>query len=138
MSTTIRNIVALDVGEKRVGVAMTNSLARLPQPFTTLIRDDSFWQNLDKLVAEESISEFVVGLPRNLEGNDTSQTASTRLFVRDLEKRFGIQVQLQDEALTSVKAEKELRARGRAYAKGDIDALAATYILEDYLDGKEA
>lgn len=132
----IHNILALDVGEKRVGVAMTNTLARLPQPYTTLIRNESFWDKLGELISSETVEEVVIGLPRNLEGNDTEQTAATRRFIAEFEERFEIPVQTQDEALTSRKAEKELNARGKKFDKGDIDALAATYILEDYLNAE--
>jgi putative holliday junction resolvase len=132
-TTKVHNILALDVGEKRVGVAATNTLARLPQPYTTLLRDVTFWDELGKIISEESMQEVVVGLPRSLEGNETAQTIATRKFIAEFEERFEIPVQIQDEALTSTKAEQELRARGKKFAKGDVDALAATYILEDYL-----
>jgi len=131
--TKIHNLIALDVGDKRVGVAITNTLARLPRPYVTLVRDDTFWDKLQKLMADETITQLVVGLPRSLDGNETAQTRTTREFIAGLEKHFSITVVTQDEALTSRKAEHELHARGRPFAKGDIDALAATYILEDYL-----
>jgi putative holliday junction resolvase len=134
MQTEISNIIALDVGDKRVGVARANSIARLPSPLVTLTRGDNFWLALEKLVADESAGVIVVGLPRNLEGNDTAQTKMAREFIVELKKRFDIPVETTDEALTSHKAEKELNARGKTYNKGDIDALAATYILEDYLN----
>lgn len=134
MQTQASNIIGLDVGDKRVGVAMTNTLARLPSPYTTLIRDDMFWSRLEKLIVDEAVAEVVVGLPRNLNSDDTEQTRSTRAFIAELEKRTGVRVITQDEALTSRQAEQELKARDKAYTKGDIDALAATYILGDYLN----
>lgn len=134
-TAAIRNILALDVGEKRVGLAAANTLARLPRPYATLIRDDRFWGELEKVIKSESIAEAVIGLPRNLEGNETQQTAATKNFIAEFKQRFTITVHMQDEAATSVKAEEELKARGRKYSKGDIDALAAAYILEDYLQG---
>jgi putative holliday junction resolvase len=132
MATT--NLIALDVGDKKVGIARANSVARLPGPLTTLTRDDAFWPSLKKLLAEESAGVIVVGLPRSLSGNDTDQTKLTRTFVTELEGHVGLPVVMQDEALTSQKAEKELQARGKKFAKGDVDALAATFILEDYLN----
>ena len=132
-TTKIHNIIALDVGEKRVGVAMTNTLARLPRPHATLVRDERFWDELEKLIHTEEIQEIVVGLPRNLEGNETAQTVATRKFIAVLEDRFELPVQTQDEGLTSRQAEKELQNRGKGFEKADIDALAAAYILEDYL-----
>ncbi len=132
-TTKIETILALDVGEKRVGVAIANTLARLPRPLTTLERGETFWQQLGELISGEGAVSLVVGLPRNLKGGSTAQTATTEAFIAELQQRIGLPVTAQDEALTSHQAETELSARGKPYQKGDIDALAATYILEDYL-----
>lgn len=137
-TASIHNIVALDVGSKRVGVAMTNNIARLPSPFTTLSRDETFWQKLELLLKEHDVKEVVVGLPRNLHGNDTEQTRATQQFISELNIRLSVVAATQDEALTSKRAEAELRARGKPYEKGDIDALAATFILEDYLNEQQS
>lgn len=138
MQTQANNIIGLDVGDKRVGVAMTNMIAKLPRPYKTLTRGDDFWTDLQDIVKEEGITEVVVGLPRNLNGDDTVQTDATRKFVVELKQRMTVKVYTQDEALTSRKAEQELISRGKGYNKGDIDALAATYILEDYLNTPRA
>lgn len=130
-------VLALDVGERRVGVATGNTIARLARPVTTLVRDDTFWQKLEDLVKSESITQFVVGLPRSLEGAETAQTKASRAFAAELKTRLALPVDVQDEALTSRQAEAELKARGKTFAKGDIDALAAVYILEDYLNQAE-
>ncbi len=135
--TKIDTIVSLDVGEKRVGVAMANTLARLASPLTTLLRGDDFWEQLQHILQREAVTHLVVGLPRNLSGVETAQTLATRHFADELRTRFAMPVTLQDEALTSRQAESELRRRGKPYEKGDIDALAATYILEDYLRTEE-
>lgn len=126
----MNNIIALDVGERRVGVAVANRIARIANPLTTLENNDSFWDELQAIIDKESADLIVMGLPRNLSGDDTDQTRYVRDFAR---KMTTVAVIFQDEALTSVKAEKELKKRGNAYSKGDIDALSATYILEDYL-----
>jgi putative holliday junction resolvase len=134
---TAKSFIALDVGDKRVGVARANDLARLASPLTTLERGDAFWLALEKLLASESPAVILVGLPRNLSGDDTAQTAAIRQFVVDLKQHTDTPIITQDEALTSRHAEAELRARGKPFAKGDVDALAATYILEDYLRSQE-
>lgn len=137
MKPPVSNILSLDVGNKRVGVAMTNSLARLPSPLKTIEMGANFWQELTDLIAENEIDEIAVGLPRNLSGEDTEQTLKVRKFADELKQKTGLKVTLQDEALTSVMAEKELIAKGKKYTKGDIDAMAAVYILEDYLRDRE-
>lgn len=126
-------ILALDVGSVRIGVARASSLVRLPEPLVTLTNDAHTVEHLRQLVIEHDAKELVVGLPRGLDGQETAQTAAIREFVADLSHELAIPIMLQDEAVTSRKAEEELIARGKPYAKGDIDALAATYILEDYL-----
>jgi putative holliday junction resolvase len=133
VSNTTGSIMALDVGERRIGVALAGVVARLPRPLVTLTHDANIWSGLEALIEREAVSIVVVGLPRNLQGDDTLQTAFSRQFAAELAKRITVPVHLQDEALTSHKAEAELRRHGKPYTKGDIDALAATYILEDYL-----
>ncbi|HEX4774100.1 MAG TPA: Holliday junction resolvase RuvX [Candidatus Saccharimonadales bacterium] len=134
MVQTPRSILALDVGEVRVGVAVASLVARLPRPLTTLNRNDNFWNELQLIIESEAVGELVVGLPRNLSGQSTAQTTAVEAFANELKRHFGLPVNFQDEAVTSKKAEAELESRKKPYSKGDIDALAATYILEDYLE----
>jgi putative Holliday junction resolvase len=90
---------------------------------------------LQRLMLENDVQGLVVGLPRNMSGEPTAQTESVRQFVARRLNGFGLPVHFQDESLTSVKAEDELKRRKKPYQKGDIDALAATYILDDYMEG---
>jgi putative Holliday junction resolvase len=133
MQATPKNILALDVGERRIGVAVAGSEAKLARPLTTLLNTDKFFDELAKIVQQEDIGRLVVGLPRGLEGQTTAQTETVQGFAKELENRLSLPVHLQDEALTSVQAEAELKQRRKLSVKGDIDALAATLILEDYL-----
>jgi putative Holliday junction resolvase len=129
-------ILALDVGSVRIGVARASSLVRLPEPLVTLSNDDQTVESIKQLVLEHDVKELVIGLPRGLDGQETGQTTSVREFVANLSQELSLPIFLQDEAVTSRKAEEELLARGKPYGKGDIDALAATYILEDYLKAR--
>lgn len=127
-------ILALDVGAQRIGVATANVIARIASPLVTISNDASTVETIQRLIAEHDVEMLVVGLPRGLEGQETAQTQTVRDFVSNLQQTIGdFPMQFQDEALTSRKAEDELEARGKPYQKGDIDALAATYILDDYL-----
>jgi putative Holliday junction resolvase len=130
---TTGTILALDVGDKRVGLARASSIARLAEPLTTLQRGETFFTELERIMSQETVTAFVVGLPRGLSGQETQQTEATESFVAELKERFELPVYLQDEALTSKKALAELEAGKKNYRRGDIDALAATYILEDFL-----
>jgi putative holliday junction resolvase len=126
-------ILALDVGERRIGVARSGLVARLASPLTTLENSPDLMERIANLAAEEDAGLIVVGLPRGMSGQDTDQTRMVRKFAADLQEKSGLPVVFQDEALTSVKAEAELKSRKKPYEKGAVDALAATYILEDYL-----
>lgn len=127
------SILALDVGAARIGVARASSVARLAEPVGAVNHDDQVWRQLAELCQTHNAEALVVGLPRGMNGQETAQTATVRQFVDQLARHTDIPIQLQDEAVTSVKAEAELNRRGKPYSKADIDALAATYILDDYL-----
>jgi putative holliday junction resolvase len=129
------SILALDVGGTRIGVAKADAELRFASPLTTLTNSDAIWQQLADLSREYNAQTVVVGLPRGLQGQETPQTLICRQFAKNLSEQLKIPIELQDEAMTSVKAEDELRSRGKPYEKADIDSLAATYILEDYLNG---
>jgi len=133
MPATHNTILSLDVGEKRVGVAMASLIARLPSPLVTLERNDQFFQALKDLIAAEDAGMLVIGLPRGLSGQETGQTQAIHAFIAELKEHVDLAIHLQDEAVTSAQAETELQKRGKIYSRGDIDALAATYILEDFL-----
>ena len=135
MPATPNTILALDVGKVRIGLAIARTDTRFPVPHTTLTNDEAFIAELQTLVSQESVAQLVVGLPRGLDGQDTEQTHYVRQFAAGLEQAVNLPVAFQDEALTSHKAEQELQGRKKRYTKEDVDALSATYILEDYLGG---
>jgi putative Holliday junction resolvase len=133
MLTANKSVIGLDVGGKRIGVAVASLDVRLPRPLATLERGADFFNALRDLVKAESAGELVVGLPRGLDGQHTAQTAEAEAFARELGEHFELPIHMQDEALTSKHAEAELEARGKPYRRGDIDSLAAVYILQDWL-----
>jgi putative Holliday junction resolvase len=116
-----------------IGVARASSVARLAEPLTNLRHDDMIFDNLREICQQEDVTQLVVGLPRGLDGQTTAQTDYALDFVQKLADELKLPISLVDEAVTSRQAESELLARGKQFKKGDIDALAAVYILEDYL-----
>lgn len=124
-------IMALDVGDKRIGVAIAHSVARLPRPLTTLIRSGRTLEDIRQLVAQEQVGLLVVGLPRGMDGGYTAQTRSTEAFKRELEAAVSVPVELADETLTTVHAAADLQ--GTDYSRAELDAVAASVILESYL-----
>lgn len=128
-------VIGLDVGEKRIGVAKADSSTRIAVPVGFIETDGSEWQKLAHMARINNTVFFVVGLPRSNEGNETQQSLYVRKFAKVLtEKIPDAKVRFQDESLTSVVAEERLKARKKKYERGDIDAEAATIILQDFLE----
>ena len=128
-------IIGLDVGERRIGVSKVDSSTRIAVPVGFLLADGSEWQEIRKIANLNNTNFFVLGLPRSNEGNETKQTLYVRGFARTLAKMIpGAKIRFQDESLTSVEAESRLKARKKKYEKGDIDAEAATIILQDFIE----
>lgn len=126
----MRRYLGLDYGVKRIGLAVADDETRLARPLTTVAPSD-----LLKIIEEEGPFDcLVVGLPRSLDGADTPQTLAVRRFIDDQLGDLEADVLFQDEAGTSGVAEARLRETGRPYTPGQIDAEAASIILQDYLD----
>lgn len=128
------SVLALDVGGKRVGVAVASIIARLPRPLITLDNDDRFMASLQNILEVEDVGAIVVGYPRDMQGDSTQQTQEVEAFTAKLRQEFAMPIIYQDEALTSKHAEAELDSKKKDYVRGDIDSLAATYILQDFLN----
>jgi len=128
-----KSYVCLDVGEKRIGVAVADSSVRIAVPFDTVEVNGSEIQAIAEIVVRERASTIVVGYPRNQSGEATAQTAFVERFVKQLET-LDAEIVFQDESLTSVIAEQQLISHKKPYTKGDIDARAAAIILQDYLE----
>ncbi|MEP6710687.1 MAG: Holliday junction resolvase RuvX [Candidatus Saccharibacteria bacterium] len=128
-----KSLLALDVGEARVGVAIANSSVRIAVPFGALEVDGTELEEIAKLVIKNEVDTIVVGYPRNQSGETTKQTAYVEEFAAKLTD-MAEAVVFQDESLTSVIAEQRLKAQGGSFTKGDIDAEAAVIILQDYLE----
>lgn len=129
------NFLALDVGSKRIGVAIVSTMTKLPRPLTTISNDENSLKSIKEITDNEDISAIVIGLPRNLSGDDTEQTKTVREYGKKIAVATDLPIFWQDEALTSQKATEELQQTHRrvGYNKGHVDALAATYILDDFL-----
>ena len=128
-------IIGLDVGEKRIGVAKGDSSTRIAVPVGFVNVDGSEWRRLARIATMQGTNFFVLGLPRSNEGTETQQSVYVRNFAKNLVQQIpGAKVRFQDESLTSVVAEERLKSRKRTYEKGEIDAEAATIILQDFLE----
>lgn len=128
-----KTFLALDVGEKRIGVAIGDDAVRIAMPYDTVEVDGTELERIAKIVVNENVDTLVVGYPRNQSGEATAQTAYAEAFAEQL-KDMAPHLEFQDESLTSVLAEQQLKSYGKPYSKGDIDARAAAIILQDYLE----
>lgn len=130
--------LALDLGDRRIGVALSDPTGLLARPFMTLRRASRAedFTRLNALVAEQQVGTVVVGLPLNLDGSDSQQTAWVRDYSAALAAALPVPVLLWDERLTSVEAAERLRARGKRPARQELDAAAAAVILQSYLDAR--
>jgi putative Holliday junction resolvase len=125
--------IALDVGEKRIGVAVGDSGIRIAVPFETIEVDGGELARIARVAADERAQAIIIGYPRNQSGEATAQTAYVEKFAERLHE-LNIEIIFQDESLTSVIAEQRLKQHGKPYTKGDIDAQAAAIILQDYME----
>ena len=128
-----KTYLALDVGEKRIGVAVARGDVRIAIPLETIEVDGAEIERIAKIIKLEGASAVVVGYPRNQSGEPTAQTAYVEKFASQL-RGLAPELIFQDESLTSVLAEQQLNATRKSYSKGDIDAKAAALILQDYLE----
>lgn len=127
-------VIALDVGGKRIGVAVAAGNVRIAVPLEPIQVDGSELEKIARLVNRENVEAVVIGYPRNQSGEATAQTAVVEAFARRLADAASVRQIFQDESLTSVQAEEQLKAYGKPYSKGDIDSQAAAIILQDYLE----
>ncbi len=128
-----RTLVGLDVGEKRIGVAVADLAVRIAIPFSTIEVDGNEIAAIAQIVIKERADTIIVGYPRNQQGEATTQTEYVERFA-ELLKDIDVPIVFQDESLTSVLAEQQLAAHDRPYTKADIDAQAAAIILQDYVE----
>lgn len=139
-SETLRvgRVLALDLGKKRIGLAVSDELGITAQGLPTLertnIREDL--AALTNLISEKNVIEIVIGKPLHMSGREGRQVEHAREFGDRLQQHCGVQVAYWDERLTSVEANRVLRGSGIGLdkRKGAVDRLSAVLILESYLD----
>jgi len=134
--------LGLDLGSKTLGIAMSDVFGTLAQPRETFTFKTAHYQHAVNYVAElvekENVSTIVLGLPKHMNGTDGERSEISRRFAKKVETATDIQVILWDERMTTLQVERVLIAGGvrRANRKQHVDKLAATVILQSYLDSK--
>ena len=130
-------IVCLDVGEKRIGVAVGDSAVHIAVPFETVEVDGNELEAIAEILIKQNADILVIGYPRNQAGEPTAQTKYVEEFANKLSD-IAPNITFQDESLTSVIAEQQLKSYNRPYSKADVDAQAAAIILQDYIEANYA
>ena len=138
-------ILGIDVGRRRIGLAISDVSGTLARPLTTL--EVTAENAIDRVVAEvarlaaddEGLASIVVGLPRHLDGTPSDETSHVRAFIAGLAARTAVPIVTGDERLTSREAEDRLAIRERDWRKRKalLDAAAAAIILQDHLDRQQ-
>ncbi len=131
-------IFGLDVGDRRVGVAVSDELGVTAQPVLTLVRKNrrQDFSSLARLMRKYGCTRVVVGNPLYMSGDVSPQSLKAQAFAHDLERETGAEVTLWDERLSTTEAHRHLDAAGRAPSsrKTVIDQVAAVLILQSFLD----
>ena len=131
-------VMALDVGDKKIGVAVSDALLLTAQGRPTLHRTswEADLQYLRKRVEDDEVSKIVVGKPLHMDGRDSPQSRKVAKFAMKLSKSLSLPVILWDERLTSFAAEQHLQEAGLNWRnrRKHVDKVAAMFILQDYLD----
>ena len=131
-------VLALDLGKRRIGLALSDELGITAQGLQTLersnIREDL--AKLTALASEKNVSLILMGNPLHMSGHESRQTQYTREFAARLQAATGLPIEFRDERLTTVEAERVLRQSGISIQKRAkaVDRLAAVILLESYLD----
>ena len=132
-------VLGLDLGARRIGLAVSDEMAQIAFPAGHLERSglEKDLETLSALASERAVTRIVVGLPKLLDGREGTGALAARRFARALSEKTALPVELQDERLTSVEAERALReapARRRRDRKKVVDAMAATLLLRTFLE----
>jgi putative holliday junction resolvase len=135
-------ILGLDVGSRRIGVAVSDPLGITAQGLDTLHRKNKRYDfaHLEEVIRAYEIKEIVVGLPLRMSGAEGTQSAKMRAFAEDLQKKFGLPVHLWDERLTSAEANRVLRETELSIEKRgkSVDRMAAVLILQSWMEHRSA
>jgi putative holliday junction resolvase len=131
-------VLALDLGEKRIGVAISDELQMIARSHSVFKRTSRLvdFENIGRIIDVEGVTLVVVGLPVHLDGREGEKAAWVRDYAAALANHLNVATELWDEALTTVAAQESLRQRGQSRKKQRqrIDAVAAAFILQSYLD----
>lgn len=127
-------ILAIDLGEKRVGLAISHGVVAGPMGFLDYEDQESFYRSLKKIIEEQSVGLLIIGIPLDRNGQDTKQSFWVRAESEKIARRTGLPIKFVEESYTSVEAVENLN---KVKEKGEIDVASAVQILERYLNEQD-
>jgi len=134
----LKRIIGIDYGEVRVGISLSDLTQTIAKPFRTISYKnlDDLLTQLKEIIIANEVDKLVVGIPYNMKGEDTKQTLKVKEFISFLESHLSYDIALIDERLSSIEAEKTMHKMNikTGHNKSDIDKIAASVILQEYLD----
>lgn len=135
---TMERLLGLDIGERRIGVAVSDELGMIASPVATIDARRNVAKDLRALIDKYGVKRLVVGLPIGMSGREGPQAAEVREVADGLGKSLSIEIVYSDERLSSAVANQALIGQGtrREKRKQHIDAMAAAVILQGYLDNE--
>ncbi len=132
-------VIGIDFGQKRIGLAIGQTLTRIANPLTTIDNNGALWQKLSAHINEWQVSQIVIGLPLDMSGEEQEITRQVKNFSKKVEQETHLPIHLVDERLTSYTAERQFKDSrqnklNKAKDKSKIDAMAAQIILQSWFD----
>lgn len=134
-----KKIMALDYGSKRIGIAVSDALGLCAHPRDYIDNNSKAFENIIKLAEQENIHILLFGIPKRLSGENSLMQEEIERFMHNLQKKTALVMQTWDERLTSAQAEKFMISADvkRKKRKASIDSMAATILLQSYLDSQQ-
>jgi putative Holliday junction resolvase len=128
--------MALDLGDRHIGVALSDALGMIARPLEVLKRTSRVndYNHYQELIDQHKVEAIIVGLPINMDGSEGRQANWVRDYVAAFSQTVDIPIYLWDERLTTVTASELLKESGKPPRKDTLDAVAAAVILQSYLD----
>ncbi len=132
-------VIGIDFGQKRIGLAIGQTLTRTANPLTTINNDGTLWHHINQHISEWNASDIVLGLPLDMSGEEQEITRQVKNFGKKITQKTKLPIHFVDERLTSYAAERQFKESreanlSKAKDKAKIDAMAAQMILQSWFD----
>ncbi len=129
-------LMGIDFGEVRIGIALSDPLQIISQPFLVLANNENTINEIQNIIKTEEVEKIILGLPQNLDGEDTKKTLEVREFAEELKSNIDIPLFFWDERYSSVEANEQLKQMGYTILESRkvVDKVAASIILKNYME----